>query len=579
MNISKQRIASFIREHSVALANTFPFIGAWIRWGCSRIGKTENLLPDWSRIIHEKDWNVLVGKEKGARLLLATGVGGYMAGATVESLLGVALTLRGAYVEVLLCDGLLSACQNCDYRKFPTTRNFVQKGPSGMLCNTCYPRAARLYETLGFKVHRLGDWVRAEDHDDLRHLTEIKSMKDLVGHKDQGMAIGEHALAGALRYFARATLEGEIGTNVFNAYFRSAFLAARAARRLMESRGYKKAVFNHGIYVPQGVFGEAARSLGIDVVNWNPAYRKKCFIFSHGDTYHHTLMSEPTESWENLSLSPAEMQRLEDYLKSRWHGTQDWIWFHERPQFDETSISRAVKGDRKKPWIGLLTNVMWDAQLHYPANAFSNMRDWIFETIDYFEARPDLQLVIRVHPAEIRGTLPSRQKMVDEIRRRGKPLPSNVFIVGPEDPVSTYSLMERCNTVLIYGTKTGVELTSQGIPVIVAGEAWIRNKGVTKDAQSSAHYRQLLDQLPTKGRLPEEQIKRARTYAYHFFFRRMIPLGFMEPRGGDPPFGLRPGIHLSDLKEGSDPGLDVICRGILFGTPFIFPAENTPSLK
>ncbi|MBK8870028.1 MAG: capsule biosynthesis protein [Elusimicrobia bacterium] len=568
-----------MREHVVSLVNSFPFIGAWIRWGCSRIGKTENHLPDWSRTIRDKEWNILVHEEKGTRVVLATGVGGYLAGATVESLLGVALTLRGAYVEVLLCDGLLSACQNCDYRKFPTASTFVRKGPSGMLCNTCYPPAAHLYETLGFKVHRLGDWVRAEDHDDLGDLIEKHSMKDLIGHKDQGMAVGEHALAGALRYFARATLEGEIGVKVFKAYFQSAFLAARAARRLMESRGYKKAVFNHGIYVPQGVFGEAARSLGIDVVNWNPAYRKKCFIFSHGDTYHHTLMSEPTENWENLSLPPAEMQRLEDYLKSRWHGTQDWIWFHERPQFDETSIFRAVKADRKKPWIGLLTNVMWDAQLHYPANAFSNMRDWIFETIDYFEARPDLQLIIRVHPAEIRGTLPSRQKMVDEIRRRGKPLPTNVFIVGPEDPVSTYSLMERCNTVLIYGTKTGVELTSQGIPVIVAGEAWIRNKGVTKDAQSPTHYRQLLDQLPVMGRLPEEQIKRARIYAYHFFFRRMIPLGFMEPQRGDPPFGLRPGICLSDLKEGSDPGLDVICRGILSGTPFIFPAENTPSSK
>ena len=79
-------------------------------------------------------------------------------------------------------------------------------------------------------------------------------------------------------------------------------------------------------------------------------------------------------------------------------------------------------------------------------------------------------------------------------------------------------------------------------------------------------------------RLPKEQVLRARIYAYHFFFRRMIPLGFMEPRVGDPPFGLRPGLRLSDLQEESDEGLDVICRGILSGTPFIFPAEKSSSL-
>ena len=31
----------------------------------------------------------------------------------------------------------------------------------------------------------------------------------------------------------------------------------------------------------------------------------------------------------------------------------------------------------RKPVIGLLTNVFWDAQLHYRANAFKDMLDWI----------------------------------------------------------------------------------------------------------------------------------------------------------------------------------------------------------
>ncbi len=49
--------------------------------------------------------------------------------------------------------------------------------------------------------------------------------------------------------------------------------------------------------------------------------------------------------------------------------------------------------------------------------------------------------------------------------------------------MSTYALMSLCNSAIIYGTKMGVELTSVGLPVIVAGEAWIRNKGLTHDAR------------------------------------------------------------------------------------------------
>ena len=38
---------------------------------------------------------------------------------------------------------------------------------------------------------------------------------------------------------------------------------------------------------------------------WNVAYRKRRFIFSHDDTYHHTLMTEPRDYWEQMPLSAA----------------------------------------------------------------------------------------------------------------------------------------------------------------------------------------------------------------------------------------------------------------------------------
>ena len=160
---------------------------------------------------------------------------------------------------------------------------------------------------------------------------------------------------------------------------------------------------------------------------------------------------------------------------------------------------------------------MWDAQLHYRANAFKNMLDWVLATIEYFKKRPNLQLLIRIHPAEIRGGIVSRQPIEKEIRNAFPDLPSNIFIIPAESQVSTYAAMSQCNACIIYGTKTGVELSSMGIPVIVAGEAWIRNKGITIDASSPGEYFKILDQLPLKDRLDEITRKKARMYAYHFF--------------------------------------------------------------
>ncbi|MFV1977802.1 MAG: capsular biosynthesis protein, partial [Myxococcota bacterium] len=225
--------------------------------------------------------------------------------------------------------------------------------------------------------------------------------------------------------------------------------------------------------------------------------------------------------------------------------------------------------DLSKPTIGLLTNVIWDAQLHYRANAFGSMMEWILATIDYFTRRTDLQLVIRVHPAEIRGTVPSRQRVTDEIGRLRGSCPANVFVIPPESPVSTYAVMDRCNAVLIYGTKTGVELSARGTPVIVGGEAWIRNKGLTLDAASPEEYLALLDRLPLAGRLDDATVTRARKYAYHFFFRRMIPIAAMKPTGEWPPYRMSVKT-LAELEPGRDRGLDVVCDGILDAQPFVY---------
>lgn len=535
--------------------------------------------PDWRGLIgaNRQQWDEAVAKAKsGPNILIATSVGSHLAGTTLESLLGIALTLRGARVHFLLCDSVLPACLACDVTWYPNRQVFAKWGPSKDLCKHCFGPASNMFRSLGLQVHKYSDYLTPDDFGEAEKLGSELTVQDMKSFKLDGLAVGEHALAGALRFFATAALDDEpTGESVLRRYFKAALLTAHTANRMLKESGFEAAVFHHGIYVPQGIIGEVARRENVRVVNWNPAYRKKCFIFSHGDTYHHTLMSEPTEQWENMDWSKEKEDEVMSYLRSRWEGTHDWIWFHERPDFG-ADIGREIGLDPSRPCIGMLTNVMWDAQLHYPANAFPSMLDWAIETIRYFAGRPDLQLLIRVHPAEIRGTLPSRQPIAAEIEKAFPKLPDNVFIIPPESSISTYVAMEMCDSVIIYGTKTGVELTSMGIPVIVAGEAWIRNKGLTLDATSKDEYFQMLDRLPLGSRLDEDVVAKARKYAYHFFFRRMIPVNAIGPAKGKFTFRVRTEAlaGLEDLAPGCCRGLDAICDGILHGSDFVHDASE-----
>ena len=531
--------------------------------------------PNWQGLLaaERKRWqSALSAAKNGTKILIATSTGGHTAVTPVESLLAVALTLRGASVHLLLCDEFLPACLQAHFKKFPDLEEFSQQGPQ-RLCQSCFTPAYQMYQSLGLPVHRYSDFITPEEVREAEELAAQLPFQEIGEYQWEGLAVGEHALAGALRFFAKGNLEEEPqGETVLRRYFHASLLTTYLTRRLLKTYNFTTACFHHGIYVPQGLIGEVARQSQTRVVNWCVAYRKQCFIFSHEDTYHHTLLTEPTANWENIPWNPQLEGEIVNYLKSRWQGTRDWIWFHEQPEEELSKIAQEVGFDPSRPCIGMLTNVMWDAQLHYRANAFPNMLEWVVQTIRYFAQRPELQLIVRVHPAEIRGTLPSRQPIVAEIKRVFPDLPSNIFIITPESQVSTYAVMEVCNAAIIYGTKTGVELTSMGIPVIVGGEAWIRNKGITHDPSSVEEYLEILNQLPFAEQLTETLQQRARQYAYHFFFRRMIPLTCMEPTGGSPPYRIEID-NLDELLPGQNRGLDVICEGILQGKEFIYPAE------
>lgn len=548
------------------------------RWvesiGCSGV---DSRLPPWSSLIQEEGalWREGLEKAKvGPRVLIANNVPAFYNSTILESLLSAALTLRGADVHILLCDEVMPACFNTKIRR-TSPNSFFDGTFRDLACRPCVSRR-KAFTDLGLTVHYYSEFLTDEDRRSLEAQAAAIPLSEIRNYHWNGLAVGEHAYAGCLRYYSVASLEGQIrAEEVLRKYFEASLQSAMVGARLLKKIRFDAACFHHGIYVPQGVMGEVCRANHVPLSTWNVAYRKRCFVFSHRDTYHHTLLDEPVSEWKSIGFTDNLDSEIQEYLKTRWMGSQDWIYFHDTPDERDQTLIKETGIDLKKPIIGMLTNVMWDAQLHYRANAFPSMLDWVIKTIRYFEKRPDLQLLIRVHPAELRGLQPSRQFVVEEIRKVFPRLPRNIFVIPPESNINTYAAMLRCNSVIIYGTKTGVELTSMSIPVIVAGEAWIRNKGLTTDVTDESTYYQVLDQLPRfPERLSAEETREARKYAYHFFMRRMIPVTSVVPTEDKAtPFQVKIN-SLRDLLPGKDQGLDVICDGVIKGTPFVYRAEE-----
>lgn len=505
------------------------------------------------------------------KVLIVTGGGGYSAAKQIESLLAVALQLRGASIEVLLCDGILPGCFQTTIDWDQNEEAFAETGTSKANCYSCFHYADKTYKKLGINVIKLGDLLSREEIRQIDRLSSEIDIGDIETYAVKNVQIGEHAYAGALRFYATAQLIDKHSEKILRRYFNAALRAHRGAINLFSgSKNYSHVLLHHGIYVPQGVLAETAHECNLGTTSWHVAYREKTFLFSHNGTYHKTLLHEEKKLWNEFEFTEDKRQTIFDYLQGRWSGSYDWISFSKQFSKDQTAII-PKSSDNYDASVLLLTNVMWDAQLHYPANAFPSMLQWIIASIEFFKEKPSLELIIRVHPAEISGTLPSRQLVAAEIKKHFEILPTNIKIIEPGNPSSTYELAKTCNAALIYGTKTGVELAAMGIPTIVAGEAWIRGKGLTIDVDSPEAYEEELNKLPFKNRLSEDVRERALKYAYHFFFRRMIPISSVKKSGGHETFNYA-FDRIEHLEPGSDKGLDVICDGIMSGGSYIYDA-------
>jgi hypothetical protein len=100
---------------------------------------------------------------------------------------------------------------------------------------------------------------------------------------------------------------------------------------------------------------------------------------------------------------------------------------------------------------------------------FPDQRAWMTSITQWVGARPDLQLVIRMHPRiAAGGRSTSVSAEYHQLREDFAALPDNVAVVWPEDKTSSYNLAEIADVAIVAWSTMGLELARFGVPVIAA---------------------------------------------------------------------------------------------------------------
>lgn len=503
----------------------------------------------------------------GPKVLLAGPLASGTTHTITATMIGLALRLRGADARALFCDSALKACELIHAVNFETIDRFM----ASTVFQRC-PACQRMPEDVfgGFEVpaFHLSRYLHEADY--RRSLADVQdlTLPEILAYEYQGLDVGEHIRTSLHRFFLVGSLVDDDATHmVARRYLASAIQFVHGLQRLIDEWQPEVIVTVHGIYLMGGLALELGRHLGLRVAAWDLVYRRGSIRISHGETYHHELRRESWDAWENAQFPPDWNQQLHEYLAQRWRGglTEDKVSYNEGAIMDRDRIARELGLDPGRRKVMLFTNVAWDGRVHVDSSLYQGPTEWVIDTIRYLADRQDLQVIVRIHPAEVKETaFKGLQRVDEEIAEAIPDLPRNVVLILPENPINSYALADMADVVIVYSTLMGLEALLAGKPVVIAGDAMYSNKGFGLQPRTRQQYLSVLDKLSQVGPPDQQTLERVRRYGYHLFFRRWLQLPHPVYHGPEAPVAK----SLADLLPGESQGLDCVCEGILHGTPF-----------
>ncbi|MDY6873413.1 MAG: hypothetical protein SVR81_05535 [Chloroflexota bacterium] len=296
--------------------------------------------------------------------------------------------------------------------------------------------------------------------------------------------------------------------------------AALNARAWLLAHRPDVVIVPNGTIQEMGIIYRVARHLGIPTVTFEFGdQRERIWLAQDAEIMRH----ETDQLWDAKGgepLTEAQLNQLQELFSAR-EDAKTWQNFARQWQEQPTEGGAAIReklGLDERPVVLLATNVLGDS-LTLGRQTFSEtMAEWIERTVTYFAEREDVQLVIRVHPGE---TLTHGISMMDVVQAALGEIPAHIHLVGPEEKLNTYDVVDVADLGLVYTTTVGLEMALRGIPVVVAGQTHYRNRGFTHDPDTWEAYFNALEVLLgdlESARLTQEQVELAWRYAYLFFF-------------------------------------------------------------
>ena len=415
---------------------------------------------------------------------------------------------QGHNVTFLVCNGELPSCDPNPYHKY-------------RICAECKSRLSSGFKWIGKDNIKVENFYRltSEQKQIIEELNsiEITSWEFLKQIFIDGSDIGMAAFGSVVCNLRDP--EPDLQTHidlVKNNLIAATIVHYSLKNRLGEDRPDRLIIFNGRMSSLRPAL-RLAQSLHIEVYvhersgDLNRYYLVKN-VYPHDIDF---IKQEIELTYENSPLS--ETEKLE--VASQWfeerinNHPQAWFSFTENQtrgllpkSFDLQKTNIAVFNSSEDEMVSIEG---WQNPL------YKNQNDAIYKILNEFKDMSSIRFFLRIHP-NLSNVNNSQTRFLEGDFSEFK----NLEIIPAESPVSTYTLIDKCDLIITFGSTVGIEAVYHNKPSILLGRAIYEDLGGVILPKSHADLANIIQEYSVTNKLPITHDSKTAFIKYGFFQKK-----------------------------------------------------------
>lgn len=430
-----------------------------------------------------------------------------------EALIASAVKQTGQEIIYVPCDGLMM--ESCAAMSAQRMNHRTSLEARQALCGMCRKRRDALSVGLGAKVITMDSFLPQGVKAQMTAFVETINVSDIMALEVDGFKVGRIALHETIIHFKLTALDEMTDEALadFRIKLLHVLLCLRVTQALVEKISPSR-IINYNTHLSTNyIMMLTAERSGVPTfglhAGGNMAKRLSSLYVFRQDMVklYKDWKTHFDHKWSQLPTTAAGVRDAAQHFTALTSGKTLWVYSppKQKTYFDvrshygialEQKVLLATLSSYDELFSMQTMGVMDTPQLMFPTQV-----EWMQRLIAHVAKRPDLFLLIRVHPRELpnlRDKLHSThaKKLAEALVN----LPPNVRINWPQEGISLYDLLPQVSVGLNGWSSTGKELALMGIPVVAyAGDILWYPSSLNILASNREDYFRRIDQALQDG--------------------------------------------------------------------------------